>query len=241
MIMAFIMVMAIPMIMGIRTIPKKTKLAVIEVTSSFDYIKDPDEIYRRSFATVRSEADLSAFNALEADVVVRLIHACGMIDIAEDVRISNGAAVAGVEALSRGANILVDVEMVGSGIIQSRLKNGNSVLCTLNNQSVPEMAKVLGTTRSAAAIDLWDDKLDGSIAVFGNAPTALFHLFERIEAGGPKPALILGFPVGFIGAAESKQALTEYSHDVPYMTLLGRRGGSAIAAAAVNAIAGNVT
>ncbi len=206
----------------------------------FDYIKDPAEIYRRSFSTVRSETNLEGFSEFEKDVVVRLIHACGMTDIVDDIRISGGAADAGRAALARGANILVDVEMVGSGIIRNRLKYNNQVICTLNDPKVQLLAAEISTTRSAAAIDLWEDYIDGAVVVFGNAPTALFHLLEFLSKGGPKPALILGFPVGFIGAAESKQALTEHAGDVPFMTLLGRRGGSAIAAAAVNAIAGGL-
>ena len=206
----------------------------------FDYVRDPDEIYRRSFALVRMEADLGRFTETEKDVVVRLIHACGMTDIAGDIRISDGAVEAGQTALANGAPILVDAEMVGAGIIRSRLQNSNPVICTLNDVVVPEMAKRQGTTRSAAAVDLWMDRLEGAIAVFGNAPTALFHLLECLIKGGPRPALILGFPVGFIGAEESKQALCEHAGDVPFMTLTGRRGGSAVACAAVNAIAGGL-
>ena len=220
------------------TNPTKNKSPMVKVSPEFDYIKDPDEIYRRSFATVRREANLDGFSESASNVVIRLIHACGMTDIASDVRISKGAVEAGQVALSAGKPIFVDAEMVGAGIIRKRLHNNNPVVCTLNDSAVPDRAKDLGTTRSAAAVDLWGDKMDGAIVVFGNAPTALFRLLEVLAEDGPQPALILGFPVGFIGAAESKEALLTHATDVPYMTLLGRRGGSAIAAAAVNAIAG---
>jgi len=222
------------------TNPTKNKSPMVKVSPEFDYIKDPDEIYRQSFATVRREADLGGFSESHANVVVRLIHACGMTDIASDVRVSEGAVEAGQAALSAGKPIFVDAEMVGAGIIRKRLRNTNPVICTLNDVAVPEMAKNLATTRSAAAVDLWGEQMEGAVVVFGNAPTALFRLLEILAEGGPKPALILGFPVGFIGAAESKKALLSHAADVPYMTLLGRRGGSAIAAAAVNAIAGGL-
>jgi len=208
-------------------------------TPVFDYLKDPSEIYRRSFATVRAEAELDQFTGLATNVVVRMIHACGMVDIAPDIRISEGAAEAGVRALETGCPICVDAEMVGAGIIRQRLRRHNPVICTLNDPAVVDMAADLTTTRSAAAVELWRDQLEGCIVVIGNAPTALFHLLEIINQGGPRPALILGFPVGFIGAAESKQALSQQSDGVPFITLLGRRGGSAIAAAAVNALAGD--
>lgn len=206
---------------------------------SFGYVRDPAEIYRRSFATVRAEANLDGFDALTADVVVRLIHACGMIDVADDFQTSDDAAEVGRRALQNGAPILTDVEMVSAGIIRSRLPADNQIVCTLNDPSVPGLAKQGGTTRSAAAVDLWGDRLDGAVAVFGNAPTALFRLLEIIREVGPKPAIILGFPVGFIGAAESKDALCDHAGDIAFMTLLGRRGGSAIASAAVNALCGD--
>jgi precorrin-8X/cobalt-precorrin-8 methylmutase len=226
--------------MGTRMSLTKTETGMSESNPLFDYVRDPEEIYRRSFATVRAEAELGRFSERDAKVVVRLIHACGMVDIAEQVGLSDGASEAGVTALGNGCPLFVDAEMVGAGIIRKRLVNDNPVICTLNDPSVPAAAKTLGTTRSAAAVDLWQDQLAGSIAVFGNAPTALFRLLEIICDGGPKPALILGFPVGFIGAAESKAALVEHAGDVPFITLTGRRGGSAIAAAAVNAIAGDL-
>ncbi len=231
----------IHMIMGTRMDQIKTEPVMPEQRPVFDYIRDPEEIYRRSFATVRAEADLGRFSDQQIKVVVRLIHACGMTDIAADVRVSEGAVAAGVTALDAGRPVFVDAEMVGSGIIRKRLGNDNAVICTLNDPAVPSMATEMATTRSAAAVDLWRDQLGGAIVVIGNAPTALFRLLESIAEGGPKPALVLGFPVGFIGAAESKQALVDHAGDIPYMTLLGRRGGSAIAAAAINAIAGDMT
>ena len=212
---------------------------MVTATPLFDYIKDPEEIYRQSFKTVRREAELDGFSELAANVVVRLIHACGMTDIATDIRISEGAVEAGQAALEAGKPIFVDAEMVGAGIIRKRLHNNNPVICTLNNPAVLAMAKEMETTRSAAAVDLWEEQMEGAVVVFGNAPTALFRLLEIIAESGPRPALILGFPVGFIGAAESKEALLTHAGTVPYITLQGRRGGSAIAAAAVNALAGD--
>jgi len=214
---------------------------MVDKQPPFDYVKDPAEIYRRSFATVRAEANLERFSDSAAAIAVRLIHACGMVDIADNLRFSDSAPEDGQGALKNGVPIFVDAKMVGSGIIQNRLHQNNQVICTLNDDRVPDLAAELGTTRSAAAVDLWGDRLEGAIAVFGNAPTALFHLLENIAAGGPKPAIILGFPVGFIGAAESKEALVTHAGDVPYITLLGRQGGSAIAAAAINALAGDAT
>lgn len=206
--------------------------------SPYNYIHDPAEIYRQSFATVRAEANLDALPADIADVAVRLIHACGMPDIVDDLRYSVDAAHAGRDALNKGAPILVDVEMVASGIIRTRLPASNPVICTLNDPRTPDQAKAIGNTRSAAAVDFWADQLEGAMVVIGNAPTALFRLLETLRDGAPKPAVILGFPVGFIGAAESKQALADFDHDIPFMTLLGRRGGSAMASASVNALAG---
>jgi len=214
---------------------------MVNKQSPFDYVKDPDEIYRRSFANVRAEASLDRFSDSAAAIAVRLIHACGMVDIASQLRFSDSAPEVGHAAVKNGVPIFVDSKMVGSGIIQNRLHQNNQVICTLNDDRVPDLAAKLGTTRSAAAVDLWGDCLEGAIAVFGNAPTALFHLLENIAVGGPKPAIILGFPVGFIGAAESKDALIDHAGDVSYITLLGRQGGSAIAAAAVNALAGDIT
>jgi precorrin isomerase len=202
-----------------------------------DYIRDASEIYRNSFAIIRSEANLDALPADVAKVAVRLIHACGMTDIVTDLGYSSTAAQAGRTALATGAAILCDCRMVAEGVTRKRLSANNQVICTLNEPEVPEMAKRLGTTRSAAALELWHSYLEGAVVVIGNAPTALFRLLEMLDEGAPKPALILGFPVGFVGAAESKAALAADSRNVPFITLHGRRGGSAIAAAAVNALA----
>ncbi|WP_026082614.1 precorrin-8X methylmutase [Mastigocladopsis repens] len=204
---------------------------------TIDYIRDGNEIYRKSFATIRSEANLSVLAPDVAHVAVRLIHACGMTDIVDDITASPTAVVSGRTVLAAGAPILCDCRMVAEGITRRRLPADNCVICTLNDPEVPELAQKLGTTRSAAALELWLPKLEGAVVAIGNAPTALFRLLEMLDAGVPKPALILGFPVGFVGAAESKAALAADSRDVPFITLHGRRGGSAIAAAAVNALA----
>ncbi|MEP0232353.1 MAG: precorrin-8X methylmutase [Parasphingorhabdus sp.] len=201
------------------------------------YEHDPSAIYRQSFATVRSEAALDRLPKQMEPVAIRLIHACGMTDIVDDLMFSSDAVEVGQAALSKGAPILTDVEMVAHGIIRSRLKAGNEVLCTLNDTRVPALAGDLATTRSAAAIELWRDRLEGAVVAIGNAPTALFHLLETIAGGGPRPAIILGFPVGFVGAAESKDALADNPFSLPYLAIRGRRGGSAMAAAAVNALA----
>lgn len=202
-----------------------------------DYIRDANEIYRHSFAIIRSEANLDILPADVAKVAVRLIHACGMTDIVTDLGYSPTAAQSGRNALIAGAPILCDCRMVADGVTRRRLPANNPVICTLNEPEVPELAKKLATTRSAAALELWKPQLAGAIVAIGNAPTALFRLLEMLDDGCAKPALILGFPVGFVGAAESKAALAADSRNVPYMTLHGRRGGSAIAAAAVNALA----
>jgi precorrin-8X/cobalt-precorrin-8 methylmutase len=202
-----------------------------------DYIRDGQAIYRASFATIRAEANLDAIPADLEKLAVRVIHACGMTDVIDDLVFSPGAGTAGRAALSRGAPILCDARMVAEGITRARLPAGNRVICTLNDPSVPQRAHALGNTRSAAALELWRPDLEGSVVVIGNAPTALFHLLDMLDAGAPKPALILGFPVGFIGAAESKALLAADSRGVPFVALRGRRGGSAMAAAAVNALA----
>jgi precorrin-8X/cobalt-precorrin-8 methylmutase len=202
-----------------------------------DYIRDGQAIYRASFATIRAEANLTAIPADLEKLAVRVIHACGMTDVIDDLVFSPGAGTAGRAALGRGAPILCDARMVAEGITRARLPANNRVICTLNDASVPERARALGNTRSAAALELWQPDLEGSVVVIGNAPTALFHLLDMLDAGAPKPALILGFPVGFIGAAESKAMLAEDSRGVPFVALRGRRGGSAMAAAAVNALA----
>lgn len=202
-----------------------------------DYVRDGAEIYRRSFATIRAEADLSGLPEDVARVVVRMIHACGMTDLPCDVRFSADVVTAARGALQRGAPILCDAKMVASGVTRARLPAKNEVLCTLDAPETPGLAKELGTTRSAAAVELWRYRIDGAVVAVGNAPTTLFHLFEKLDAGWPKPAAIVGLPVGFIGAAESKDELVRNSRGVPYLTLLGRRGGSAMAVAALNALA----
>ena len=202
-----------------------------------DYIRDGQEIYRRSFATIRAEADLSRIPADLEKLAVRVIHACGMVDIVGDLRFSDGAGRAGREALASGAPILCDARMVAEGITRGRLPANNPVLCTLADPSVPALAREMNNTRSAAALELWRPHLQGSVVVIGNAPTSLFHLLDMLDGGAPRPALILGFPVGFIGAAESKAMLAADSRSVPYVAVQGRRGGSAMAAAAVNALA----
>lgn len=205
---------------------------------SFTYIRDPAEIYRESFAAIRRETDLSGIDVDLAPLALRLVHACAMPDIVVDLVASPGAARAGRTALENGAPILTDVEMVARGVIADRLPKGNEILCMLGDPDVPALAKAQNTTRSAAAVGLWPDHLKGAVVAIGNAPTALFRLLEGLAEGWPSPALILGFPVGFIGAAESKDALIGGTHGVPFVGLRGRRGGSAMAAAAVNALAG---
>jgi precorrin-8X/cobalt-precorrin-8 methylmutase len=200
-----------------------------------DYVRDGAEIYRRSFATIRAEADLDRFPEDVSGVVVRMIHACGMVDLAADVAYSGSVVATARAALQAGAPVLCDAQMVASGITRSRLPAGNEVICTLSEPGVPALAAELGTTRSAAAIDLWLDRLAGSVVAIGNAPTTLFRLLDLIAEGAPRPAAVIGVPVGFIGAAESKQALA--GSDLEYLVVHGRRGGSAMAVAAVNAIA----
>jgi len=202
-----------------------------------EYIRDGQAIYDRSFAIIRSEADLSRIPADLEKLAVRVAHASGMVDIVEDLVFSSDAGHAGRDALLRGAPILCDARMVAEGITRSRLPANNEVICTLNDPSVPELAARIGNTRSAAALDLWLPHLEGSIVAIGNAPTALFRLFEMLDNGAPKPALIIGMPVGFVGAAESKDELAENSRGVPFVIVRGRRGGSAMTAAAVNALA----
>jgi len=200
-----------------------------------DYVRDGAEIYRRSFATIRAEADLTRFPADVSRVVVRMIHACGMVDLAADVAYSPDVIVKAQAALQAGAPILCDAQMVAIGITRTRLPAGNEVICTLSDPAVVQIAARIGNTRSAAAIDLWLDRLDGSVVAIGNAPTTLFRLLDLIADGAPRPAAIIGVPVGFIGAAESKQALAATS--LEHLVVHGRRGGSAMAVAAVNAIA----
>ena len=205
-----------------------------------DYIRDGQEIYRQSFATIRAEADLSRVPADLEKLAVRVIHACGMVDIVDALRFSPGAGDAGRRARRAGAPILCDARMVAEGITRARLPANNDVICTLGDPAVAALAQELGNTRSAAALELWRPRMEQSVVVIGNAPTALFHLLDMLDAGAPKPALIVGFPVGFVGAAESKAALAAHSRGVPYVCVEGRRGGSAMAAAAVNALATEV-
>lgn len=202
----------------------------------FDYIKDPAAIYAKSFETVRREANLERFPNDLSDVVIRLIHACGMPAIADDIAFTSNAVSAGRKALISGAPIFVDANMVAAGIIQRHL-SGNDIVCTLDDDGVAGDAKDQYTTRSAAAVDRWVPRLGGAIVAIGNAPTALFRLLELIGDGAPKPAVVLGFPVGFVGAAESKDALALNELGVEFITLKGRVGGSAIASASVNALA----
>ena len=204
---------------------------------SLPYLKDPDAIYAASFQTIGDEVDFSSLPENLVSVATRLIHACGMIDVIDDLTYSPEVVPAATTALHNGACVLVDCEMVKAGIISRNLNPDSEVICTLNRENVPELAQISGTTRSAAAVDLWQPYLAGAIVVIGNAPTALFRLLELLEQGCPKPAAILGFPVGFVGAAESKQALAANSFNVPFICLQGRRGGSAMASGAFNAIA----
>ncbi len=201
------------------------------------YLRDGAAIYERSFAIIRSEADLSRFSAAEAEVAVRMIHACGQVDLAPHIFFGPSLVTAARSALAAGAAIFCDSEMVAHGVTRARLPAGNPVICTLNQLSVAKLADDLGTTRSAAALELWRDRLAGALVAIGNAPTALFRLLDLIDAGAPKPAAILGIPVGFVGAAEAKDALAAHSRGVPFLIVSGRMGGSAITAAAVNALA----
>ncbi len=201
------------------------------------YLRDGTAIYERSFAIIRAEADLSRFSADEADVAVRMIHACGVVELAPHIVFGNGLVAAARGALASGAPILCDSEMVGRGITRARLPAGNEVICTLNDPRVVDLAQRLATTRSAAALDLWTERLAGAVVAIGNAPTALFRLLDLLDAGAPKPAAILGIPVGFVGAAESKDALADDPRGVPFLTVRGRMGGSAMTAAAINALA----
>jgi precorrin-8X/cobalt-precorrin-8 methylmutase len=202
-----------------------------------DYLRDGAEIYRRSFATIRAEADLDGFEPVLARTVVRMIHACGMVDLTRDVAASAGFGAAAEKALRAGAPILCDTAMVASGVTRARLPAANEVVCTLSDQRVPALAAKLASTRTAAALELWRERLAGALVVIGNAPTALFRLLELIEEGADRPAAVIGVPVGFVGAAESKVALAQHPAALEHLVVHGRRGGSAIAAAAVNALA----
>lgn len=201
-----------------------------------DYIRDGAAIYARSFAMIRAESDLARFHGAAERVAVRMIHACGMTDLPADIDLSPDFAEAAESALRRGAPILCDARMVADGVTRARLPAGNDVVCTLSDPRVPELAKTLDTTRTAAAMELWRDRLAGSVVAVGNAPTALFRLLEMLDEGVAPPAAVIGVPVGFVGAAESKDALAADGR-VPFLVVRGRRGGSAMAAAAVNALA----
>ena len=202
-----------------------------------EYLRDPNAIYERSFAIIRAEADLARFSPEEADVAVRMIHACGLVDVAKDIVFGGHLVAAARTALVKGAPILCDSEMVAHGVTRARLPARNEVVCTLHDPRVPDLARERGDTRTAAALELWMSRLAGAVVAIGNAPTALFRLLEMLDAGAPKPAAILGLPVGFVGAGESKDALAADPRGVPFVIVRGRLGGSAIAAAAINALA----
>lgn len=205
--------------------------------AAYDYIHDGTAIYERSFAIIRAEADLSRFSEAEADVAIRMIHACGQVEAARNFVFSPDFVASARAALQTGAPIFCDAEMVSHGVTRARLPAGNEVICTLRDQRTHALAAEIGNTRSAAAIDLWGERMAGSVVAIGNAPTALFYLLEKLRDGAPKPAAIIGMPVGFVGAAESKDALEENSYGVPFAIVRGRLGGSAMTAAALNALA----
>jgi precorrin-8X/cobalt-precorrin-8 methylmutase len=202
-----------------------------------EYLRDAATIYEQSFAIIRAETDLSRFSSAEAEIAVRMIHACGLVEAGRQIVFGAGLVTAARGALQAGAPILCDAEMVAHGITRARLPNNNEVICTLRDPAVAALADRLRTTRSAAALDLWMDRLEGAVVAIGNAPTALFRLLELLDEAAPRPAAILGVPVGFVGAAESKDALLTHSRGLPFLIVQGRLGGSAMAAAAVNALA----
>jgi precorrin-8X/cobalt-precorrin-8 methylmutase len=208
-----------------------------EISKRLAYLRDGTAIYEQSFAIIRAEADLAAFSPEEADIVVRMIHACGQVEAAQHISFDGDLVGAARNALAAGAPILCDAEMVAHGVTRARLPARNAVLCTLRDARVPALAQQLNTTRSAAALELWSEHMSGAVVAIGNAPTALFRLIEMLAAGAPKPAAIIGVPVGFVGAAESKAALAADPQGVPFLVVRGRMGGSAMAAAAVNALA----
>ncbi|THK35450.1 precorrin-8X methylmutase [Sinorhizobium garamanticum] len=203
----------------------------------YDYIRDGNAIYERSFAIIRAEADLSGFSEEEADLAVRMVHACGSVEAARQFVFSPDFVSAARTALKNGAPIFCDAEMVAHGVTRARLPAGNDVICTLRDPRTVALAAEIGNTRSAAALKLWGERMAGSVVAIGNAPTALFYLLEMLRDGAPKPAAILGMPVGFVGAAESKDALAENSYGVPFAIVRGRLGGSAMTAAALNSLA----
>ena len=202
-----------------------------------EYQRDGAEIYRQSFAMIRASTDLSRFSPEESQVAVRMVHACGMVDLVDDIAFSPGAVLAARAALQSGAPILCDVQMVASGVTRRRLPADNEVLCTLSDPRVADLAGKIGSTRTAASVELWADRLDGAVVAIGNAPTALFHLLDLLRDNDIRPAAIVGIPVGFIGAAEAKQALADNTLGLDYVVVHGRRGGSAITCGALNAIA----
>lgn len=204
--------------------------------SAYGYVRDGTEIYRRSFAIIRREADVARFAPEEERVAVRIIHACGMVEVAADIVFATGAVRAGIAALEAGAPILCNSKMVANGVTRARLPRGNEVICTLDDPSVAALATEMGTTRSAAAMTLWGERLAGAVVAIGNAPTALFRLLEMLDEGAARPACVIGMPVGFVGAAESKDALMGDGR-VPFLCVRGRKGGSAMTAAAINALA----
>ncbi len=204
--------------------------------TAYAYVRDGAEIYRRSFAIIRAEADLARFPPEEEKIAVRIIHACGLVEAAADICFAPGAVARAKAALAAGAPLLCDSSMVANGITRARLPANNEVICTLRDASVPALAEKIGNTRTAAAMELWRDRIAGSVVVIGNAPTAAFRLLELLDAGWPAPAAVIGMPVGFVGAAESKEALMADAR-VPFLIVRGRRGGSAMAAATVNALA----
>jgi precorrin-8X/cobalt-precorrin-8 methylmutase len=206
------------------------------MTATYDYVREGAEIYRRSFAIIRAESNLARFTPAEEPVVVRMVHACGLVELADDVEMSPDFAEAARTALRSGAPVLCDSKMVANGITKARLPASNPIVCTLDDARVPAIAAGIGNTQSAAAMELWRAQLAGSIVAIGNAPTALFRLLEMLDAGAPRPAAVIGLPVGFVGAAESKDALAA-DRRVPYLIVRGRKGGSAMAVAAVNALA----
>lgn len=209
------------------------------MTTGYEYIRDGAEIYAKSFAIIRREADLRRFSRDEERVAVRVIHACGMVDVAKDLAFSSDFTDAAQNALQAGAPILCDSKMVANGITKARLPAANEIICTLTAPDIAARAAQAGTTRSAAALELWRERLHGALVLIGNAPTALFHLLEMLDAGAPRPAAIIGMPVGFVGAAESKRALMAHGL-IPAMTCFGRRGGSAMTVASLNALASEV-
>lgn len=205
---------------------------------NYDYIKDGEKIYEKSFAIIRNEADLSKFKEEEKDVAVRMIHACGIVKAAENFVFSDNFVNVAKEALQNGAPILCDAQMVAHGITRLRLPKENEIICTLSDPKTREIAKEIGNTRSAAALELWRDKLEGAVVAIGNAPTALFYLLEMLnDKNCPRPAAIIGFPVGFVGAAESKDELAKDEYKIPFAIVKGRMGGSAMTCAAINALA----